>query len=212
MKTDRWACCVTIGAIACWWVPAARAGRIPVTGAAFLGADVQQFQISGTFSAFSAWPGGPAIFGACDYGAGCDVTREIAAFPGPGYSLGSLGGSSTTLLYGRLRFIGSFTLEPGMPTGARVPVTVLGRLLGLEGEDPARPGRKLFDVLLEGNGILELAGFDAGGARVFDSGNYAFTGTATPVTEPATCLLLGLAVFLMQARRRRRSRMDAASH
>jgi len=198
----------------CFNIPRVRAdGPIPITGTGYLGSDSAAFFITspdGSFSASSAAKGWSSLWGICLQGEVCDATKVIPVQgPTNGQSGGSLNGVGAEILRGGITFAGSIFIPPAAPfedVTLAVPITFEGELSGFQGFFTLEP-TLVWSVSVSGTGNLTLLGFGAPSSPpldVFRIGYYSYSGTATPIPEPATLTLFAIGAIAV-ARKLRRS-------
>jgi hypothetical protein len=214
---------VLLSAMAGFFAPAACATGIPVTGTATFGM-WGLFDLTGPqFFASSHPPGGGAggpgwcTDGACDLSGATEIQAFPHFYPGCGdcgWSAGSLDGNAANLLEGAL-FLPEFVTIPPLPQDLPPEVTALG-LYPFHGDltgffqSPDGSLRRVFEVELAGSVQVTLAGLEGPGQGSVhvDTAMYAFTGTATPMPEPASALCLAIGLAMIGFRKLKTSRAN----
>ena len=200
-----------------WFLAPPRAypdGGIPISGTAIFGGCCENFFINSSSGAFSAGSAvkpdlGPSIFAICKQGEVCDATKFILAVsPVFGQSGGSLNGVGAEILTGGITFAGSVFTPPAAPyedVTLAVPITFQGELSGFQDFFTLEP-TLVWSVSVSGTGNLTLLGGGRASSPpldLFRIGYYSYSGTATPIPEPATLTLFAIGAVAVARKLRR---------
>jgi hypothetical protein len=176
-----------------------QANPIPISGGAYQNLSGGSLGFAGLgLSVYSSSPASPGagVF-QCEPGSFCDVTITDQANSGcseePGCSSGSFAGKDANVIMGYLTFSGGGIAPPLGPQGSMsvdFPVTVTGSIQGYF-ETPTEAFQLLWSFNISGSGDGGGGGpSDGYGGAFLQNGSYEFTGTATPLPEPSSLLLL----------------------
>lgn len=167
----------------------------PISGTAVLaGAVTAGFDFSGpNLTANSATPDWPSTVLICAVNSICDVTLTVPAFPVRGNfggSSGTFNGVTADSLSGELTFGGTMFVPAGVSDFTAL-VTLQGNIEGHNGPN----GPLLWSLAISGTGTLSTSVNAVSGLQdIFFHVGYTFEGTATPVPEPPSMLLLATAM------------------
>lgn len=197
----------------------ARAGSIPFTGTAEFESAVQAtFSITGpNLMLFSTTVDWTSPLFVCTQSTPCNLTMSLPT--GYGYlgippplgvneMSGSLDGRAANVLVGSLLL--TVTQPPPFPGGADTPfdftspVTLSGDIVGYDPMGCTGAllsscdfAGEVFDLALTASGTLTMSAEGGPGFDVFENAQYTFAGTASPVPEPASFLLLSTGLALL---------------